>query len=72
MGMEDNTREFLVKIVNTISMVLIWMISCVFLGIFLGHAFFDDTPDWKNILFYIFFVCSFYLLIRYLGRKWKL
>jgi len=72
MGMEDDTREFLVKIVNTISMVLLWMITCVFLGIFLGYAFFEGSPNWKNIVFYIVFLVSLFFLIRYLIRKWKL
>ena len=70
--MEDDTREFLVKIVNTISMVLLWMIACVFFGIFLEFAFFDGTPTWKNIVFYILFLVSLGFLIRYLIRKWKL
>ena len=72
MGMEDETREFLVKILNTISMVLLWMIACVFFGIFLDYAFFEGAPNWKNIVFYILFLISFILLIRYLMRKWKL
>jgi hypothetical protein len=71
MGMEDDTRGFLVKILNTISFVLIWMITNVFLGIFLGYGFFEGSPDWKNIAFYIFFLVTFLLLVRYLFRKWR-
>ena len=72
MGMEDDTREFLIRIINTISMVLLWMITCVFFGIFLGYAFFEDSPGWKNIVFYILFLTTLFFLIRYLIRKWKL
>jgi len=72
MGMEDDTREFLVRIINTISMVLIWMIASVFFGIFLDYGFFERSPDWKNILFYILFLISLFFLIRYLIRKWRL
>jgi len=72
MGMEDDTREFLIKILNTISIVLLWMITCVFFGIFLGYAFFEHSPDWKNILFYILFLLSLFFLARYLLRKWKI
>jgi ABC-type glycerol-3-phosphate transport system permease component len=71
MGMEDETREFLVRILNTIAMVLLWMITGVFFGIFLGYAFFDGSPTWKNYVFYIAFLISFYFLIKYLVRKWK-
>lgn len=72
MGMEDDTRGFLILILNTISIVLMWMMSCVFLGIYLGYAFFEDTPDWKNIVFYIIFLTSLFFLIRHLRRKWNL
>ncbi len=72
MGMEDETRGFLVLILNTISLVLIWMIASVFFGIFLGYAFFEDSPTWKNIVFYIIFLVSLFFLIRRLWRKWNL
>ena len=55
-----------------ISMVLLWMIACVFFGIFLDFAFFEGAPNWKNIIFYILFLISLGFLIRYLIRKWKL
>lgn len=71
MGMEDDTRQYLLLIVNTISIVLLWMMACVFFGIFLGYGFFEDRPDWKNILFYIFFLGTMGFLVRYLVRKWK-
>jgi len=72
MGMEDDAREYLVKVMNTIFTVLLWMIACVFFGIFLGYAFFENAPGWKNIVFYIVFLVSFYYLIRYIIRKWDI
>jgi len=72
MGMEDDTRGFLVLIVNTISIVLLWMMANVFVGIYLGYAFFEDSPNWKNIVFYIIFLASLFFLIRHLKRKWNL
>lgn len=71
MAMEDETRGFLVRIINTISMVLLWMIACVFFGIYLNYAFFETAPGWKNILFYIAFLVSLFFLVKYLVRKWK-
>ncbi|MEO6668635.1 MAG: hypothetical protein ABIN36_04100 [Ferruginibacter sp.] len=72
MGMEDETRDFLILIVNTISFVFIWMAINVVIGIYFELAFFDDKPNWKNYLYYVFLVGSLFLLIRYLVRKWKL
>ena len=40
MSMEDETREFLVRILNTVAIVLVWMMANVFIGIYKGYAFF--------------------------------
>ena len=72
MGMEDDTRGFLILIVNTIAVVLLWMIANVLVGIYFNFAFFEGTPTWKNILYYIAFLISLFFLIRYIRRKWKL
>lgn len=70
--MEEETRAFLLKILNTVSIVLIWMITQVFAGIYKGYAFFEDMPGWKNYLYYAFLVISFVALVIYIRRKWKL
>lgn len=72
MGMEDETRGFLILIVNTIAIILLWMMASVFFGIFLNYGFFENTPGWKNIIFYIIFLISLYFLVRRIIRKWKL
>ena len=69
--MEDDTRFFLVLIVNTIAIVLMWMMASVFFGIYLGFGFFEIRPDWKNIIFYIIFLTTLFFLLRHLKRKWK-
>ncbi|MCX6324105.1 MAG: hypothetical protein NTZ41_07885 [Sphingobacteriales bacterium] len=71
MGMEDDTRSFLVLVANTLALVLLWMMIHIFLGIYLGFAFFEGSPNWKNILYYAFFLISLYFLIALLSRKWK-
>lgn len=72
MGMEDETRTFLVRIMQTLSIVLLWMMIHVFVGIYKGYAFFDTKPDWTNYLYYVFFLASLIVLIIHLKRKWKL
>lgn len=70
--MEDETRVFLLLIVNTLSLALLWMMINVFIGIYHGLAFFEGSPDWKNILYYVFFLITLFLLVRHIYRKWKL
>jgi hypothetical protein len=72
MGMEEETKSFLVRIMQTVSIVLLWMMVNVFIGIYKNYAFFDDRPDWKNYLYYVFFLASLLGLIIHLKRKWKL
>lgn len=72
MGMEDETREFLVRIANTVAIVLLWMMVNVFIGIYKGYAFYEDIPGWENYLYYVFLVISFIFLFLHLKRKWKL
>ena len=72
MGIEDETREFLVRILQTVSIVLLWMMVNVFIGIYKGYAFFEDKAGWANYIYYVFLVGSFVFLIIHLKRKWKL
>lgn len=72
MGMEDETRAFLVKIMQTISIVLLWMMINVFAGIYKGYAFFENKPDWTNYMYYFLFLASLIALVIHLRRKWKL
>lgn len=72
MGMEDDTREFLVRIMQTVSLVLLWMMVNVYVGIYRELAFFDTTPHWFNYLYYVCLLGSFVALVIHLKRKWKL
>lgn len=72
MGIENETKAFLIRIMQTISIVLLWMMLNVFIGIYKGYAFFPGSPDWTNYLFYAFFLISFIALVIHLWRKWKL
>ena len=70
--MEDETREFLVRIMQTISLALVWMLVNVYIGIYKDYAFFEDHPNWTNYLYYAFALITLVLLLRHLWRKWKL
>ena len=70
--MENETRDFLVLIANTISLVLLWMMINVFIGIYFEYGFFEGSPSWKNISYYIFLLLSLIFLIKHLRKKWNL
>lgn len=73
MGKEDDdAKEFLIRIVNTIAVVMLWLISNVFFGFYKDYAFFEKKVNWTNYLFYAFSVASFIWLVSYLRRKWKI
>jgi hypothetical protein len=72
MGMEDETRQFLVKIANTIAIILLWMMGNVFFGIYKELGFFNNNPNWKNWLYYILAIVTLVWLVRYIKRKWNL
>jgi membrane associated rhomboid family serine protease len=71
MGMEPDMKEFLVRIVQTISMGLLWMLLNMTFGIYFGFGFFDDRPSTANYIYYVGFIISLVLLILYFRKKWK-
>lgn len=71
MGMEDDTRAFLVLIVNTIALVLMWMIANVLVGIYWGYAFYPVHIGWANIVYYIISLGTLVWLVWYITKKWK-
>ena len=71
MGMEPEVREFLIRIVQTLSMGLLWMLVNMTAGIYFGFGFFDDKPSFANYIYYVFFLISLGLLILYFRKKWK-
>jgi len=70
--MEEETREFLLKIASTISLGLLWMLVNSTIGIGFNLAFFKNRPGIGNIVFYLWFIISFIALIIYFRKKWKL
>ena len=72
MGMEDEPKNFLILIAQTISLVLMWMMANVLIGIYFGLGFFEGTPDWKNYIYYAGFLISLFFLLKYIKRKWNL
>ncbi len=69
--MEPEVRAFLLMIVQSISMVMLFMLVHMTFGIYYGYGFFEDKPTLANYIYGAIFLTSFFFLIRYLKKKWK-
>jgi hypothetical protein len=70
-GWDPEVKRFFVRIINTVAMGLLWMLTAAIAGIYFELGFFNGQPILNNIIFYTLLVASFILLIRYLVKKWK-
>lgn len=70
-GMEPDIKKYLAKLLNSMSIVLLWLLINAMLGIYLEWAFFDDGISLVNIIFYLWFLGSFIFVVYYLIKKWK-
>jgi hypothetical protein len=68
---DPDVKKFLLKVLNSVSMVLLWMIACATAGIYFELGYTDGKPVIYTILFYAGMVITFVLLILYLYNKWK-
>jgi hypothetical protein len=69
--MEPEVKAFLVKIIKSLSIAILWMLLNMTLGIFFDFGFIHSSVSLANILFYIFLMTSLSALIWYLLRIWK-
>lgn len=69
--MEEETKVFLIRIVNSISWVLIWMFTNLLSGIYYEFAFVTGSVKLGNILYYLYFAGSLITLVLLLKKKWN-
>lgn len=69
--MEPEVREYLKRILNTISVGLLWMLINSTAGIMFGYAFTNGHLHTGNIIFYAWFVISLAFFIRYIVKLWS-
>ena len=70
-AMEPEVKAFLLLIIQSLSMAMLWMMVNMTAGIYFNLAFFEDKLSIWNILYYIFFLGTLVLLIIYFRKKWK-
>ena len=70
--MEEETRLFLVRIANTLSLVLLWMMANVFAGFYFELAFYGSAQPYAHLIYYALSAISFVFLLLHLKKKWNL
>ncbi|MEC5147745.1 hypothetical protein [Chitinophaga sp. 212800010-3] len=63
--------HFLVKIMRTIFIGLFWMLSNVFLGLYLGFAVPEESTPGRMIFFYAWFVITLGAFLYYVWKAWR-
>lgn len=70
-SMEPDASDFLKRIVWSISLVLVYMLIILTVGIYGGWFFFYDTPTTGNYIFYTWVLLSTAGMIYLLIKMWK-
>lgn len=70
-GWDPEVTRFFRKIVNTISMGLIWLLTAFTAGFYFNLANPARRPLYAVVIFYTIVVITFILLIRYFFKVWK-
>lgn len=68
---DPDVKKFLLKVLNSVSVVLLWMMACVTAGIYFKLGYTSGKPVLYTVLYYAGLVITLFLLIRYLYKKWK-
>jgi hypothetical protein len=70
-GWDPDVKKFLLKVLNSISLVLFWMMACATAGIYFELGYTIGKPVIYPILFYSFMAITLFLLIRHLIKLWN-
>jgi hypothetical protein len=69
--MEPEVREFFKRIVMSLSLLILWMMINLTLGIKLNFAFIETKIRWYNITFYVWLMASLTVLIWLFLKIWQ-
>jgi len=68
---DPEVKKFFVRILNSIAVVLFWMMTCATAGIYFELGYSNGKPVIYTILFYAGMLISLFFLIRYLYQTLK-
>lgn len=70
-GWDPEIKSFFKKIMNSISITLLWLMIMATSGLYFGLAFSNGKPAIYTVIFYIVLTGSFAWLVVYLYRTWN-
>jgi hypothetical protein len=70
-GVEPEVQDFLKRVIQTVSMALLFLLLHMTFGIYFNWGFFEGSPRIGNIIYYFVFLITFTALIYYFYRLWK-
>ena len=70
-GWDSDVKNYFVKIINTISYGLIFLLTSATAGLYFRLGYPTEKPIFYVILFYSLFLLGLFLLIRYYVRIWS-
>ncbi len=70
-GMEPEAQDFLKRIVQTVSVGMLFLLLHMTFGLYLNWGFFEGAPTIGNIIYYLVFLASLAGLIYFYYRLWK-
>ena len=68
---DPDVKKFLLKVLNSVSLVLLWMMACATAGIYFELGYTNGKPVIYTILFYSGMIISLLFLLLYLYKTWK-
>ncbi|MFT3949828.1 MAG: hypothetical protein QM763_22885 [Agriterribacter sp.] len=68
---EPDIKEFLIKILQAVTALVVWAIITMFFGLYLEWAHIHHHFNILNAIFYVWFAVSFIGLIYFFYKVWK-
>ena len=70
-GWDPQVKNLFVKILNSIAITLLWMMTCATAGLYFQLGYFNGQSVIYTIIFYAVMAVTLFLLVRYLYKTWK-
>ena len=70
-GIEPEVKDFLKRILQTVSMGMLFLIVHMTFGLYLNWGFYEEKITAGNVIYYIFLIISLVGLLLYYNKLWK-
>jgi hypothetical protein len=70
-GIEPEVKDFLKRILQTVSMGMLFLIVHMTFGLYLNWGFYEEKISIGNVVYYIFLILSLIGLLLYYNKLWK-